>query len=239
MKIIYIVLLLCLCGQAATGQKLAFLKKMEYTVGVTGGTSYFRGANAVATTTIIQSDAPGAIPNYANDSYGNKPGLALGGEVAAQYLIHRHFIVGVGAGYDWLTTRTSVNRVASRTSVAANGSMKQRYGFVTFFPYIGQRIGNKLCAFDINLGLDVALPVSAQEEGEASINNIDGPITVDRSLPKPNVDLRPRLQVKWQESHFGISLSYSLGLTNYYDRWLGSELEAYSNVAKAGVFYRF
>ena len=56
------------------------------------------------------------------------------------------------------------------------------------------------------------------------------------ALPKnPNLDIRPRIEFTSYYKKFGLTIGYSLGLTNYSDAGLG----AYSRMIRFGISYKF
>lgn len=224
MKPFLTTLLAFLLAHVATAQ-------LELNVGLNGTFTSFRGPGAAPYTSVYSWSGSGTIESTSGGFYGTKTGIGWGFDFSAQRVMKKSgIVVGVSLGYERLNSRISiVEQTQSTPANQGNGSMVHSvFGFVNFFPYIGKRFFTAKGMLDASLGIETALPLSAavRASGKTAFQ-----------IRKPDMDFRPRLQVKWQYKRYGALLAYSIGLYNYYGFLNGGKYQAYANVGRIGVLY--
>lgn len=223
-------IVVCLSLQRATAQKT------EFSIGVAGTVSFFRGPGAASTSSILVSDVPPYIRDVTINPFGNHPGFSGCAEATVQQISKKNFVAGLAIGYESLISRVKITALSTRLRTPADGTTELTNTFINLFPFVGKRLSSNKTNIDLSLGMDIGIPLSKHENGDALTN--DGTIVMtDFNYQKPSIDLRPRLQLKLSRNHVGIQGNFSLGLTNYYSSGFSSDYKAYSNVFRLGIFY--
>jgi hypothetical protein len=212
----------------------AYAQPNEWSVQLGSGLFSFRGSGAVSQTGIAIG-SPGLV-----NPYGRNSGLSYGLTGQWQHVDQTGLILGIQAGYESLTSRTSILYISGDfTSNPANGIVRLRNTYVNLYPFVGKRVGTKRAGLDITAGIDLA-------SGLASIGSIslegdnllkDYVSAIDYSMP--TVDIRPRVNLTGYYRTVGLSAGYSLGVLSYTPSSRSDATQVYSQYWRAGVTYRF
>ena len=92
---------------------------------------------------------------------------------------------------------------------------------------------------DLTLGTDLGICLNSREHETGTMNNVK--YDYYYALPNnPNLDIRPRIEFTNYYKKFGLTIGYSLGLTNYENtgEW-GAGNKAFSRMIRFGLAYRF
>jgi len=216
-----------------------FAQHTEFYTGINGGVLSFRGKSAVKSSFIVMSSVRAG--NYTNDLYSRKPGIGIGVDFGMQKITKRRFIYGVATGMELLKNVVPVYNAAGTTgNVAVNGKINIHSHFINIKPAAGYRFQiNKKTSLDFTASLEIAVGLAnLYEVGTATITG-GGNIGVENDRDEIPTDIRPGLQTKLNRKRYSFLVGYWLGQTNYYNGYVGANVEAYSNLFRMGLCYRF
>ena len=209
----------------------------EYLFNLQSGFFSFRGREAAKVTAIIQEDVVG-YPNTTMNHYGKKPGFSYSIEAGIQRITRPAWLYGFGIAFESLQSKVDIDKIFSfRGSEDASGRTKLANKFININPYFGKRIIGKKLLMDLSTGIDIGFCLSSHENGFAT-SITDNYVETDTDRAKPEVDIRPRIQLAAYCQKFGLLLGYSYGMTNYYGHLMGSDPEAFSRFLRIGILYR-
>jgi hypothetical protein len=210
----------------------------ELTVHVNSGLFSFGGASAEKHSFV--SIGSSARPSGGtNNPYGRRSGGSYGIGLQFQRTTSVRFLFGVQIAYESLASRIDIDNVYGKVNwTVEEGSTRLRNQFVNFYPFAGGRLEiiEKLRT-DIGLGFDLGLCLSSTEHGKIKISRGEV-ITTLMERSKPDIDVRPRVQLTNYYGRVGLSLGYALGLTNYTSRMIGANRTNESRYARIGLSYR-
>ncbi len=172
-----------------------------------------------------------------NNVYGQTGDFSYSVEIQTQRITKNNTVYGLGLGYEMNASKVKTDSLiindVNQPRYAASGKTVLRSSFITFNPFVGQRLVTNKITFDLLVGLDLAVCTESKEQGALTLNGEN--LTFENTKNKPTVDYRPRVQVKAQFQKFGAIVGYSLGLTNYTPE---QNTNAYSKLLRLGISYQ-
>lgn len=217
----------------------AFGQSTEFSVHLNSGLFSFGGESATANSIIIVSDVA-SQGNYTNNPYGTNKTLSYGLSAQFQRITNYKLIFGLQSGYEVLRSQVKIDDVSGEfpdPPSSASGQTIFKNGFISLYPNIGQRFNFKNLDIDLTIGPELGFNVVSREKGEATTNN-DIVIETDRERNGLDTDYRLRSSLTIYYKKWGISTSYSYGLSNYSSDLVGANKEQYSRFLRFGVTYR-
>jgi hypothetical protein len=218
-----------------------FAQHTEFYAGLNAGVLSFRGKSVVNSSYIIQSDV-GSFGNYTNNLYSRKSGIGIGVDIGIQRITKSKCIFGIATGMELLKHRMPVNEVSGMTgSVAAEGVIKFHSHFIIIKPATGYRFSlNKEITLDLAASLEIDVGLAhLYEVGFVTITGTGEFIRVENDRDEIITDLRPGIQARANMKHYTLLIGYWAGQSNYYKDYVGGNFEAYSNLFRFGLSYRF
>jgi len=215
----------------------------------------FSGEGATASALAVDQDNSFSTPgDYTFNPCGKKLGAGFGASVRAQRVGQRGLLAAVEVGYDWLQSRTSVDRYYPfyDTGFAPNpatGTTQLRVQQASVFAGIGQRFGKGRGAvqFDVAVGPEWAVLFGVREKGQGTYSTL-GP---DEAWQTDNAirlarkqDVRLRADFTAWCHRLGLTASYAVGLTNHQDDFrydfagIYPNGAVYSRTLRLGLAYR-
>jgi hypothetical protein len=217
----------------------ASAQKIEITAGVHTGFMHYAGSDAQSVSAL---NSPDQQNGYTNNPYGNKTGTGFGGSIQAQLIVIKSFIIGLQGSYEALKSKVDINSASisapTNHNVTGIGSTSLKTNYLSVNPYIGYRLPIPVIKVDILAGLDIAHITDAREKG--SMRGSDGEVyTTNRDRKTRTTDNRVKFGLAAAYNRVGITASYSHGLSNYFDGYIGGPaMEAHSEVIRLGLSYR-
>ncbi len=239
MKRLFTFLLAILFSASVFGQST------EFSIHLTSGFFSFRGKNAVESS--FYNPDTVTMTGYTNNPYGRESSFSYGIALQIQKVTINHLIYGIQAGYESLSSKVKIDNFFSYynpNSMAAypdyppdgTGSATLTHDFFNIHPFVGCRMrileGIKT---DITLGADIAFCLSSVEK--ATFNSSYGRFVTTVKRHKPEPDSRLRIDLNNYYKHFGLTLGYSYGLTNYEAGMIPGGT-VYSQMFRLGLIYR-
>ncbi len=218
-----------------------FAQHTEFYAGLNGGVLSFRGNDAVNSSFINLTDVS-SIGNYTNDLYSKKSGIGIGVDIGMQRITKSKFIYGIATGMELLKHRIPITAVAGMVgSIEAKGEVNIHSHFINVKPSAGYRFSlNKKITLDLAASLEIAVGLAhLYEVGTATITGSKDVVTVENDRDEIPTDIRPGLQAKVNMKRYSLLVGYWMGQTNYYKGYVGGSFEAYSNLFRLGLSYRF
>ncbi|MES2266222.1 MAG: outer membrane beta-barrel protein [Bacteroidota bacterium] len=218
-----------------------FAQNIEVSAGLSTGIMHYAGKSAESVSSI---NGINANTGYTNNPYGSKNGVGFGGNVQAQLVLIKSFIVGLQGSYESLKSKIDINQVYRNNDPLANedaratSSTMLRTSYLTLNPYIGYRLPIPVVKLDILAGIEFAHITDAREKGSAK--TFDGTaITTDRDRKNISTDNRLKFGLNAGYNRFGLFANYSHGLRNYYSGYIGGPaMEAHTEIVRIGLNYR-
>jgi len=217
------------------GITAAKAQSFEISLQANTGVSHFSGAGTVSSTFLNADDQ--SHTGYPNGD-GNRNAAIFGADIQWQYVAKCNFIFGVQTGYEALGTKVDISSVGS-PGTPATGSFTDHLNYINLNPYIGYRFKLSKVKLDVMPGLDIALGVHGSETGKA-ITNDNVTYTADDVNGTTRSDARVRLGLAAYYQKFGITASYSHGLTDFNSGALSDSVlpTINLNVIRIGLSYR-
>jgi len=192
-------------------------QSFEVSLQANAGLAGFTGKSTVNTTNLNVNNATDHT-GYPNAT-GNLLTLSYGADIQWQYTFKSRFILGLQTGYEILSSKVNINGVYDGNSsgeTSAAGYAKDHDGFVNINPYIGYRFNLKKVRLDVLPGFDFAFGVNSWHTVNvtASDNTYYDKHT-DNVYGHPADDVRARIGLAAYYQKFGVTASYSHGLTNF------------------------
>lgn len=215
-----------------------FAQKIEVTAGIHTGFMHYAGASATSVSRINGADQANA---YTNNPYGTKYGLGFGGNVQAQFIIIKTFIIGLQGNFEALKSKVDIDGASINTpsqNIGVTGSTNLRTNYLTANPYIGYRLPIPVIKLDILAGLDIAHILNSREKSSARTS--DGQqFTTDRDRKTRTTDNRLKFGIAASFKKIGATANYSYGLSNYFDGYVGGPaMDTHSEIVRLGLSYR-
>jgi hypothetical protein len=205
-------------------------QNFEFSLQAGSGLSHFSGSSSASTSYII--GAPGGSDNYTNDPYGSRTAITYSAGLQGQYVFKSMFIVGLQASYQLFQSKVKLDSV-SRTDLdlvpfpgpnslyndkePATGQTSLKASYINLSPYIGYRVLAGKIKLDVLPGIDIGFGLGSHENGKAttafSSNNVT--LDADKDLGTPKTDVGLRLGLAAYYHRYGLTASYSYGLSNY------------------------
>lgn len=217
-----------------------FSQKNQVSFHANSGFFSFWGASPEGTSFVNAGSANGYNYCYTNNPYGTSGGFSYGLDVRFQRVTRRNFIYGVQAGFESLSSKTTIDAVSFQgvTLDVNEGKTILTNNYINLFPSIGQRL--KLfqpLESDLIVGFDLGLGLSSTEHIDATtVQGEEFSATNDRDIP--GVDFRTRIELVNYYKSFGLSIGYSRGLTNYQPEMAGANKESKTRYFRLGLCYR-
>ena len=230
-RLVYLFVLLFTAGQVSYGQKT------EVNFNGYSGLFSFRGKGATANSWINFN--PYVNPNkYTSNPYGKRSAISYAVELQVQRVTKNNNIFGSGMSFETLTSKVNIDTVTQNGFVywqyPASGKTTLKNTFITVNPFFGHRYTVGKRTFDLLAGVDAAFCLKSREQGSGTTKN-NGSTTVDNNRAKPVIDFRPRVQFAMKLNRFNLLAGYSMGLTNYQDKYHSN---AYTRFLRVGVGYQ-
>jgi len=221
---------------------LAKAQSFEVSVQANGGLSGYFGNSTVSATNLNVDNATNHT-GYPNGT-GNVLAFSYGADIQWQYTFKSRFILGLQTGYEILASKVDINGVYDGNGsgeTSATGYAEDHDGFINISPYIGYRFNLHKVRLDVLPGFDLAFGVNSWHTVNvtASDNTYYNKHT-DNIYGNPDNDVRVRLGLAAYYQKFGITASYSRGLTNFNSGALadGPVPPLYRQVFRLGLSYR-
>ncbi len=206
----------------------------------------FGGRDAASNSFVLYQGNGAGGEGYVNDPYGSRVGmgLALGGRV--QRVGSRNGLLTFDLGYEWLRSRTNVNRLLYSPSMyssfigtySADGSAALQSKNLTAFLGLGHRIKGSLVEVDILAGPELAYIYGLREKGSGTYNGSEPWATNFSRSDEYRLDGRLRADITVWYHQLGANASYSYGLLNYQSGLKGANSEVYARILRLGLVYR-
>lgn len=225
-------LLLCLSLAFAS---LSYSQKTELRANAYSGLFFFRGSGSV----VASNPHIGDMGYYNPKPFGRKSDFSYALELQAQRATRQKHLYGLGVGFERLTSSTRIDSVTYdwAGNHPETGNVTLTNDFITFDPYVGQRLITKNITVDVQAGIDFSVNTRVYERAKiTSEKNAAYSMNKD----KYPVDIRPRLQLNAYYNKIGVLVGYSVGTTNFYhyDNPYFVNNKAYANYLRIGVSYR-
>jgi hypothetical protein len=110
--------------------------------------------------------------------------------------------------------------------------------FINFNPYIGHRIIKDKIMVDLIAGSDFGFCINSQAKVDVTNSRGDNEV-IKMDMEKINLDIRPRVGVNCFYRNYGLTLGYSLGLSNYSKSANEPDSKIYSRYLRIGLLYKF
>lgn len=217
--------------------KILIAQKTEINFNVYSGLFAFRGDGA-GLNSEINSTFYSTPQKITANPYGKKTNFAYSFELQVLRILTTKYIMGLGCSFESLTSKININRATTDgilfSIYVVNGKTIVENKFINLSPFVGKRFFYYKVKFDITAGVDIAFCLQSKETGKA-ITNDNIVFTTNNNLPKPNIDFRPRLQLKTQYKKIGFNAGYSYGVTNYKKQ---NEPKVFTTFLRLGVSYQ-
>ena len=195
----------------------SFGQKNEYRVSLNSGLFSF-GGNYAVSSTFINLAASVYSSGYTNNPYGTGSGLGIGLSGNFKHLTKKNCILGVDLGFENMRSKVTIDQVYdswnSLNYENAAGKTFLNYHFLNLFPFVGHRFNLNEITADVIGGIDLGYVLSADEKGDA-VSESGNHYTTAVERKTQSFDFRPRVQVSFDYSNFGVYIGYSYGLVNY------------------------
>jgi hypothetical protein len=226
-------------------------QKTTVNINAYSGLFSFRGDAAVSTSRFIAGlDISTGIssPYRSYNIHGSLPAFSYSLEGQLVRNTKHGFLYGIGIAYEMLTSKVNIDSTVYYGEPAtihydAKGSSKLKNTFITLNPFAGKRIFNKKISVDVLAGMDIAFCIRSHENGQANTitsTSYSEYITTNIDEPRPEVDVRPRLQLNMHYKKAGFLFGYSLGLTDYHIRkdYSNDYSKSFSSFLRFGLSYQ-
>ena len=236
MKRIFIFILIVLFSTQIFGQTT------EYSVQLTSGFFSFRGRNAATSTYYITNDFS-TLKGAADNPYGRLSGFSYGFALQAQRVTKWHFIYGLQAGYESLSSKARIDDIATflmgpylNISISRDSKAILTNQFIIFHPFAGSRLNIiKGIKTDFTFGADFGFCTSSEETD--IVHTDKGNADMKSKLAKPKVDSRLRVDFINYYKRIGLTIGYSYGLTNYEAKMIPGG-KVYSQMFRLGLVFK-
>jgi hypothetical protein len=219
--------------------QFAVAQGLEFSASINSGIFRYGGATATTATTTDISFRP----IYVRNPYGRQPDLSYGFSLQLQQAKKAGWIWGAQVGYERLSSRVALSSILSESIFAWNTSASHltlSNTFVNLYPYLSRRFTRDLFAFEFMFGTDVGLCVQSLAKLDLTLTDSRGSNYIVRAnRDRIGIDFRPRVGVTAFYKNYGLSASYSFGLTNYSSTIDDPAARIFSRFLRIGVVYRW
>ena len=214
-----------------------FGQTTEYSAQLTSGFFSFRGSDAQSST-FYNAGTMSPLTGYTNNPYGRQSGFSYGIALQIQRVTNWHFIYGIQAGYESLSSKVKINDAWTSETIPTHDSktiLTNR--FINLHPFIGGRMNIvKGISTDLTFGADFGFCKSSREK--ATLKTSYGTSTASKDRHNPGTDTRLRVDLTNYYKHFGLTIGYSYGQTNYEAGMIGGSPEVYSQMIRLGLVFK-
>lgn len=226
-----------------------FGQTTEYSVQLGSGFFSFRG-NSASSIYTYSKFSNGVSYWYENNPYGQYSAFSYSVGFQVQRITKWHFIYGLQADYESLSSRTKIKNIVlydhnpnsmavylpdSLVNADSHAILTNKY--FTLHPFLGIRMKIiKGIKTDLTLGTDFAFCTSSEEH--VTVNTSQGIYNSKINRDKPHLDTRLRVDLTNYYKHFGLTVGYSYGLTNYESGMNGVSPEVYSQMIRLGLAFK-
>jgi hypothetical protein len=217
--------------------QFAVAQGLELSASINSGIFRYAGASA-ATATITDISF---FPIYIRNPYGRQPDLSYGVSLQVQQAKKAGWMWGVQVGYERLSSRVALSSIYSESIFGWNTSASNltlSNTFLNLNPYLSKRIAKDHFTLDFMLGTDVGLCVKSLAKLDITDSRGNNYI-IRADRDRIGIDLRPRVGATGFYKNYGVSVSYSFGLTNYSGTIQDTEARIFSRFFRVGVVYRW
>lgn len=239
MKIFTLLILGLITGQLAYGQST------EYFVHLNSGFAAYRGGTSAKSGSVILVPDPYDVylrsdmeEAYTDNPYGTSLGLSYGLATQVQRVTAVGNVFGLQAGYEVLRSRVQIHNVFDQHDfgIPSTGYTVMANHCFTAHPFFGHRFAVKSMNLDLTAGPEIGFLRRSYEKGKAKTNYSTYTTSLNHAHPK--LDVRVRINLTTYYKHVGMTVGYSLGLTNYRKAHAGVIDEAYLQIFRLGLSYQ-
>jgi hypothetical protein len=226
-------------------------QSFEVSLLANGGLFHYSGNYPVSYSFFNDPEA-GKTQGYTNNPYGKSNAFSYGFGGQAELISKGGFIIGLQAAFEVLRSKVNIDTLYGNEvtpfynygpeadNIYVHGQTILQSQFINLNPFIGYRFNIKNVRLDLTPGVDIAFNVNTHEYGRATGagNNV---YQTNYNYGKGKTDLRARFGAAAWYKKFGLTASYSRGLTNYSSHLLNDSPTAYttnSEVMRFGLAYR-
>lgn len=217
-----------------------FGQTTEYSVQLTSGFFSFRGPDASTSTSYNLNTT---TSGYANDPYGRMSAFSYGVDMQIQRVTKKYFIYGLQVGYESLASKIKIDDIVTPfmgaypvAPISKDSKTILTNQFFTLHPFIGGRLNIiKGIKTDLTAGADFAFCTSSEEHATVHTSLVNFDTKLNRN--KPHLDSRLRVDINNYYKHFGLTIGYSYGLTNYEAKMIPGG-RVYSQMIRLGLVFK-
>lgn len=229
-----------------------FGQTTEYSVQLGSGLFSFRGDNAEKSTDFLLDFSQNNYthpPGYFLNPFGRHSGFSYTANFQAQRVTKGHFIYGLQAGYESLSSRINITDISAivNKSTPTNSNPYGVSGsktiltsqYLILHPFLGRRMKIfKSISTDLTFGWDFAFRMNSKEK--TTVHTADYDYYLKSNLDGPQLDNRLRMDLTNYYKKVGLTIGYSYGFTPYIAklRWRLNSLKAYSQMIRLGLVFR-
>jgi hypothetical protein len=208
----------------------------EFSVQLASGLYSFRGSAAASTSTIVFND------NYTISPWGRRSSFSYVFGMQVQRITISNYLIGFQTSYESLSSKVKVDNgeiIHHSTYIITDGKTILTSKFISFHPFLGKRIKliNSITS-DLTIGTDLGVFLNNKEH---ETGKIDNGVNYNYSFTHteiPSADIRIRIDFINYYKKIGLTIGYSLGLTNYRNAMESGYGSAYSCMIRFGLTYR-
>jgi outer membrane protein with beta-barrel domain len=221
---------------------------VEYDFGIGSGLFHYVSDNndklepfySMINTTFAQGYPPNT---YANNPKGEKSGFSFQVSAGLKKITKHNFVLGLDLEFESLQSKKKFDYVYDAiydTLYDATGQCTLRNKYFTLSPYFGKRIIISKIYLDITAGFELALNFFNPHENDNAVITSTHQIVLADIISRQSSGFRPfdtraRLRAQFGYKKFGVSLGYSLGLTNM--DGTGQPNHCHTSYLYTGIFY--
>ncbi|WP_430899294.1 MULTISPECIES: hypothetical protein [unclassified Paraflavitalea] len=218
----------------------ALSQSMNLRVLGNSGFASFKGSGSAVATQVTNYTIGFSPTILANQYYGRNSGTSYGVELQASYTFKSNIDLGIGAGFESISTTSKVVSYTQAGIVLivydANGKTVLTGTYVNLNPYIGYTKSISGFKLGLKIGADFAIPQKLKAKTTYIVPTISkNEVTFTQNPEKPSLDIRPRVQATAEYNKIILSVGYAKGLTNYQTN--NANGEAYLNYFRIGLGY--
>jgi hypothetical protein len=233
MKRTLIFILTVLVNATISGQTTEISEQLS------SGLFYFGGPYSVKTSVIRSIN--NLDNNYTDNPYGRFSGFSYVLGLKVQRITKSNFIFGLQSSFESLSSKVKVTNVLTQSVHISDAKTILINQFLSFHPFLGKRIKLiNLITSDLTFGTDLGIDLNIREHETGTLDNMSKYDFFYTNLNKPrSIDIRPRIEFINYYKKFGLTIGYSYGLTNYTNKMVSGNMEAFSRMIRFGLAYIF
>ena len=206
---------------------------------LSSGIFYFGGDYSVKTSVI--HSISNLDNNYTDNPYGRFSGFSYVIGLKVQRITKSNFIFGLQISFESLSSKVKITNVLTQAVHISDAKTILTNQFLSFHPFLGKRIRliNSITS-DLTIGTDLGIDLNISEHETGTIDMSYKYDFIYKNLNKPkSIDIRPRIEFVNYYKRFGLTIGYSYGLTNYTNKMVTGNQEAFSRMIRFGLSYIF